>query len=344
MLKKSILVISALLFSSSVFANLPYSPIQFPRDEAAHYDNVPYPVGNMSEWWYYNGKLTTTDGRNFGYYVSYNYFQLDFNGNKIVVPMLQIQITDIDKKVVYGNSVVVPSNETEFNTRELQVKFNKDITLRMDHGTYVVNAAVKSKQGTDIRIAFRLTPAREVLLVNEIGYADMWSDTNTYYYSQTHLDTMGTLEIGKEKLTIDEKHSLSWMDHQWGDFFVIPGIHQWTWSSVQLENGLEVNIDTVLDPRTHAFLSSLASIVMPDGSHVYTRNIKITPRIDPGHQHPLYYTMSVPDIHLEMTIESLVPDQDVNGISEGISGVTAVFDGKPVKGYAYAESTIVQKQ
>jgi predicted secreted hydrolase len=133
------------------------------------------------------------------------------------------------------------------------------------------------------------------------------------------------------------------MDHQWGDFFIIPGINQWTWSSVQLENGLEINLNTILDPTTKNLLSSLASIVMPDGSHVYTQNIKITPRIDPSHKHPLYYTMSIPDIHLEMSVNSLVPDQDVNGISEGISSVEAVFNGNTVKGYAYAESTIEQQ-
>ena len=340
MLKKSLLASATLLFSSMAFANLPYYPIQFPRDEAAHYDNVPYKVGNMSEWWYYNGKLTTTDGRNFGYYISYNYFQLDVNGTKIMVPMLQVQISDIDKQVVYGNSVFTPAKETEFSTTELRAKFNKDITLEMDHGTYVVNATVQSKKGETISLAFRLTPERDVLLINENGIADMWSDTNTYYYSQTHLNTSGTLAIGNEKFTIDTKRTLSWMDHQWGDFMINPLVNQWTWSSIQLENGIEINMDTIVDAKTKEPISSLANIVMPDGSHVYTRNIKITPRIDPDHKHPLSYTFSIPDIHLEMVVNSLVPDQDVNGISEGVSTVEAVFEGKVVKGFAYTESTI----
>jgi predicted secreted hydrolase len=340
MFKKSLLALSTLLISGSVSANLPYFPVQFPRDEAAHYDNVPYTVNNMSEWWYYNGKLTTTDGRNFGYYISYNYFQMDFFGKKIVVPMLQVQITDIDKQMVYGNTVLKSSHETEFSTQNLQVKFDKNTTLHMENSTYIVNATVSSKNGESLRIAFRLTPTRDVLLINEKGLADMWGDTNSYYYSQTHLSTAGTLEIGKEKFTIDTQKSLSWMDHQWGDFMINPKINQWIWSSVQLENGMEINLDTIMDPKTKLPTSRLANVVMPDGSHVYTRNITITPRINPQHKHPLYYTISIPDLHLEMSLASLVPDQDVNGISEGISSVEATINGLAVKGYAYAESTI----
>jgi predicted secreted hydrolase len=340
MLKKILLTLSTLLCCSTTFANLPYSPIQFPRDEAAHTDNVPYPVTNLSEWWYYNGKLTTTDGRNFGYYISYNYFQWNFKGTKILTPLFQIQITDIDKQQVYGSSILLPAKDVSFSTQALQIRMSKDMTLSMDHNTYVLDATVQSKQNVPLHLSFRLTPARDALLINGNGMNDMWDGTNTYYYSQTHLLTEGTLSIGNENFTIDTQHSLSWMDHQWGDFFVVPKVNQWTWASVQLENGVEINLDTIIDPKTKELIST-ASIIMPDNSRVYTHNLTITPKIDARYKHPLYYVISIPEIHLEMAVNSLVPDQDVNGISEAVSAVDATLNGVAVKGYAYAESTVV---
>lgn len=343
MFKKLLLSSCLALSSLSAWANLPYYPIQFPRDEAAHQADVPYPVGTMSEWWYYNGKLTSTNGRQFGYYLSYNRFQVDFFGNKFVVPRLEIQITDIDNKVVYGTVLMPQENETEFSTNKLHIKFNNDITLNKNQNTYEVNVSIPSKQGTQLHLNLHLTPTRDVLLINGNGIGDMWSGTNSYYYSQTHLNTSGTMAIGNEKLTIDANKSLSWMDHQWGDFIIIPGVNQWTWSSVQLENGLEINLGEVLDPqdpKAKKPLGSAASIVMPDGSHVYTRNLKVTPHPDPSYKHPLRYSIEIPDIDLQLELNSFVPGQDVNGISEGISEATGIFQGKAVKGHAYAESTI----
>ncbi len=341
---KKILLGSCLALSSlSAWANLPYFPIQFPRDEAAHQADTPYPVSTLSEWWYYNGKLTSTNGRHFGCYLSFNRYQLDFNGTKIAVPRFEIQITDIDNKVVYGTAVIPQASDTEFSTSELKITFSKDIALQKNQNTYEINVSVPSKQGPELQLTLHLTPTRDVLLVNKNGLGDMWSGTNSYYYSQTHLNTTGTMAIGNEKLTLDENNSLSWMDHQWGDFIIIPGINQWTWSSIQLDNGLEINLDVVLDPtdpKSKKPLHSDASIVMPDGNHIYTHNVQITPHLDPSYKHPLRYSIEIPEINLQLELNSYVPGQDVNGISEGISEATGLFQGQAVKGHAYAESTV----
>jgi len=334
-----------IFFSCSAYANLPYFPIEFPRDEAAHNANVPYPVGTMSEWWYYIGKLTSVEGRNFGFYLSYNYFQPEINGHKIMVPALYLQITDLDKQKIYGNVIFYPPKNTFFSTQDLQVVFGKEATLIKSGDAYVVSANIKSKQGPLLQFNAQFIPTRAPLLINQTGLTDMWNNTNSYYYSQTHLKLTNnsTIQIGDEKFTIDPARSIAWMDHQWGDFLIIPRMNQWLWDGIQLDNGLEINMATVLNSITKKPVNVLASIVMPDDSRVYTKNLTITPHLDPIHKHPLSYTITVPDIKLQLFINSLAPDQDVNGISEAISSAEGTFNGQPIQGYAYAECTVFYK-
>lgn len=54
-------------FASMAHASLPYVPLDFPRDEAAHYQNIPYSFDRLIEWWYFNGKLVTDEGRHLSF-------------------------------------------------------------------------------------------------------------------------------------------------------------------------------------------------------------------------------------------------------------------------------------
>ena len=50
----------------------------------------------------------------------------------------------------------------------------------------------------------------------------MGDDTIAIYYTYTRLNTMGYIQIDNETFEIDSEKSLSWMDHQWGDFITLP--------------------------------------------------------------------------------------------------------------------------
>jgi len=346
---KKIIAAALTLTSLPALANFPYYPIQFPRDEAAHYAAVPYSVQNLSEWWYYNGKLTTQDGRNFGYYISYNYYILtDKKGKKSTIPRFSLQIADIDNQKVYGNTVVYPANQMVASTDTLNFAYSNDVTLQQINGQYVVNAKIKSKDGHVLQVSMQLTPERDPLLVtqntDQPGLVNMWNNTNSYYYSQTEVNTAGTIQIDDQTYTIDPTQSLSWMDHQWGDFVIVPGATQWIWSSVQLTNGLQINLSNIVDPKTKRPVTTNASIVMLDNSRVYTSTVIITPIMDPNHKHPLKYHFEIPTINLQFDADTYVPDQDVNGISEAISSVTGMWNGQHVNGNACVESIVDYKK
>jgi predicted secreted hydrolase len=324
------------------FARLPYYPIEFPRDDSGHYENVPYPVTNMMEWWYFNGKLTSISGRQLGYFISFNYV---YKAPNVMVPLLQLQVTDIDNKKVYSKQFTLSNKNTYHisTTTPLDVRFG-NMDLRKNNNTFEVQGTVQSAQGPNLEFSLNLTPKREALLIGGKGLVDMWDDKNSYYYSFTEVATSGYMRIGNELFQLEPQKSLSWMDHQWGDFLVVPGKNQWLWTSIQLENGLDVNMGTIVDKVTKKPVSGSANILMPDNTKVFVLDkdrITFTPHpVQPGHKHPETYDIAIPDIGLNLTLDALAPDQDQNGIWEGISRADGSWNGQPIHGQATSESMI----
>lgn len=344
---KMMILIIASLMSFNVWAKLPYYPIEFPRDEAAHFENVPYQgqFKKMMEWWYFNGTLVSKTGKKLGYYISFNYMYEPTRN--IMVPFIQFQVTDIDYQKVYAKQLFLLDPKTySFSSTALDIHYGDKYSLQKINGTYLLQGNIPSNQGVNLEFALRLTqkPVSDVLLVNEKGLVDMWNDTNSYYYSFTKLMTSGYFKVGNEFYELDPKNSLSWFDHQWGDFIIVPGQNQWMWTSIQLENGLDINLGVILDKVTKQPASATVNIVMPDNSRVFITDISkfkyIPQEVKPGEKHPLSYELDIPQIKLHLNLTALAAGQDLNGIWEGVSKVEGVYQGQPIKGQAYTENTV----
>ncbi len=345
--KLQILIVTGFVYitSLSAWANLPYHPINFPRDEAAHYENAAYPVNTMSEWWYYNGKLTSKSGRQLGYYLSYNYLKWDERGKTKIVPQFSIQITDIDNKKVYGKTFFILDNSFSISTQDLNVTFGKEISLRKNQNSFFMEGLTQTEQGPQIEYSMQLTPLREPLFVQQTGLIDMGDGTNSYYYTYTRLTTLGYIKIGNEFFEIDPVKSLSWMDHQWGDFVILPWRYQWMWASIQLENGMDILLGNILDPKTKEIIRGSANIIMPDNSRKYIFDFKndfiYQPRESlPGQHTPLKYQLDIHSIDLHLQIDALVPGQYVNGIWEGVSEAKGTAWDSSIRGQAYTEYSV----
>lgn len=330
------------LLADFAWANLPYHPIQFPRDEAAHHANVPYSTQRLSEWWYYNGTLTSSTGRKFGYYINYCYLQS--NSKKPTVRYLGIQITDIDKQKVYGTRAFFSENDSSYATDHLEIQLGKNISLKKLGATFFLAGDVLAKNDK-LQFSLQLTPSAlrpTPLLINGTGLVDMWENKNSYYYSYTQLMTTGWLAINAERFDLDAQKSLSWMDHQWGDFIVKPGINQWFWTSVQLANGLEINLGKIIDNKTRKQIGGWANVILPDDKRIYLLNFadfSYLPQ-ETMQKFPLKYDLLIPSLDLVLHSQALAPKQDANIIWEAVSEVSGSYQGKIVSGQAYAESTV----
>lgn len=345
-LKKIIYGLSTtFLMNTIAFANLPYYPITFPRDEAAHFTNVPYPVTNMTEWWYYNGKFTTMSGRNFGYCIFYLYVQVIKNGKQLRGPMVYFLLTDIDKQIVYkfiNHNLPI----TKLNSKNLDLAFGENFTLqRNSDNRYALIFNATTENGSKVQMNLTLEPSmkRPVMLIGKTGLINMWNNTNSYYYSRTNLRmTQGDFKIDDDTYKINPAKSLSWMDHQWGDFMLDPLSHPWVWASIQLDNGLEMNVMGKYHPIFNKADNMAANIFLPNGQYIYTTQVEYTPaKIESGQIYPESYTLSIKSLNLSLKLDSLVPGQYAGYTSEAVSSATGTFQGLPVKGQAYIENTSV---
>jgi len=128
-MRKLYIAIFLFLLCNLSYANLPYFPLNFPRDEAAHYQDIPYTYTNLMEWWYFDGKLTTDDGRNFSYDITFfNPAQMS-GGNPLMRQSLHMQIADIDNKKSYG-MISNLSNAVKISTNKLYIIDGNDYLLK----------------------------------------------------------------------------------------------------------------------------------------------------------------------------------------------------------------------
>jgi predicted secreted hydrolase len=341
MFKKLVLsAVCSLMLGSTAFANVPYYPIQFPRDDAGHLANTPYPVKNMSEWWYYSGKLTSEKGRHFGYYfIIFNITH--YVGKKVSIPFYTLQLTDIDNNKVYGNVVFYPNKETQISTKQLDIALGKDkeVTLQNSSGVFQLNSTTQTKQKNVVKLSLAMKPQRKPLFIGKNGLIPMGPDTNSYYYSFTRLSTTGSIQIDNETFKIDPNQSSSWMDHQWGDF-ILSGKNKWFWTSIRLDNNMDLNLTNVLDSSTkEPGAIKMTNILMPDGKVIFTSDFTVKQTVHNPYEFPLTYDIEVKPIQLKLHITSLADNQNCNTFWEGISKVDGTYKGKPVHGYTYVENT-----
>jgi predicted secreted hydrolase len=343
-MRKICITIFLLFFCKLTYANLPYFPVTFPRDEAAHYKNVPYAFNQMIEWWYFNGKFTTDDGRNFSYDIALFNSAMTF-GTVITKPMLHIQIADLDNKKGYGTATAYPLNSGKISTEKLDIILNDDYSLhkeiRNGKEVYILKAVAHDGE-TSLAFDLVLDPVSQAFLINENGLMPMPNNTNSYYYSIPHFKTTGTIKINNTNYQINKNPGDSWMDHQWGDFNVKS--NGWEWFSIRLENGLNANIFLNIEYKSNSVVGGLATIVLPSGEKrvIAYNDFKVTRDNYWFDQklslsYPMTFNILFPTLGLEVRNVAAFPEQEIHGYWEGYCHVNAVYNKQDVAGFSYTE-------
>lgn len=343
-MRKICISILLLFFCHLTYANLPYFPLTFPRDEAAHYKNIPYTFAQLIEWWYFNGKLTTDEGKNLSYDIALFNPAISI-GNIITKPSLHMQIADLDNKKTYGTAIDYLPNAGKISTEKLDIIVNDDYSLQKKtlNGKEVYILKAEGHNG-DISLKFDLIldPVSQAFLINENGLMPMPNDTNSYYYSIPHFKTTGTIKINDSTYQINKNPGDSWMDHQWGDFDV--QTNGWEWFSIRLENGLIANIFLNIEFKTKKVVNGLANIILPSGEKrfisykdfiVSRDNYWFDQKLSISY--PMTFNIAFPELGLEITNVAAFTEQEMHGYWEGYCNVNAVYKKQDVAGFSYTE-------
>ena len=127
-MKKLTLIFILLILSTVACANFPYCPIPFPRDEAAHYDNIPYDYNTLIEGWYLNGKAVSDDNNNISYNIAMLYPAKRVFGYAVTKPIIHMQVVNINNQKSYGTATEYAVDSGNVSTTKLDITIGYKIT------------------------------------------------------------------------------------------------------------------------------------------------------------------------------------------------------------------------
>lgn len=209
--------------------------LTMPADFGAHPDY-------KTEWWYATGWLTTADGQPLGFQVT---FFRSATGHDRANPSAFAPKQLIIAHAAVSDAAVGHLLHDQQSAREgfglayakvgdTDVKLDDWHMVRGADGSYQVS--VKAR---DFVLQLHLAPSQPLLLQGELGYSRKGPNPAqaSYYYSEPHLRTTGTLSRpGRAAQAVT---GTSWLDHEWSSQVLDPaaGAAGWNWIGANLADG-----------------------------------------------------------------------------------------------------------
>ncbi|QBQ39236.1 carotenoid 1,2-hydratase [Pseudoduganella plicata] len=253
----------------------PGATLTFPRDFGAHPDY-------KTEWWYATGWLTTKDGRQLGYQVTFfrSATGADADNPSQFAPKQMIighaALSDpTHGKLLHDQRVARAGFGLAYaKTGDTDVRLDDWHMVRKADGSYDI--VVK---GAGFALALTLTPTQPVLLQGRGGYSQKGPrpEQASYYYSKPQLRTSGT--VTRADGTRTAVGGTTWLDHEWSTQVLGQDAAGWDWVGANLDDGGALMAFTIRD-RQGAKLWAHATWRDPSGkmSHYAPGEVNFTPR------------------------------------------------------------------
>lgn len=335
-----------------------------PRSFSFPLDHGPHPE-YQTEWWYYTGNLDTTDGRHFGYQLTFFRRAIapspspgtaddiprvsDWTTNQVY--FAHFAISDVKnnrhssiERFSRGAAGLAGATGNPFRVwlEDWSVDSVQAPALPLD-GSVVRLRAEDSGRAIDLT----LTADKPPVLEGDAGLSPKSAQMGnaSYYYSLTRLATSGTLNVDGETLTVK---GLSWMDHEFGTTALGPDAVGWDWFSIQLSDGREVMFFQIRNKDGSIEPLSGGTLVEPDGTARHLTRDLVTLQVletwtsPSGGKYPARWNLVIPSEKTELMIKPYIADQEMR-VSiiywEGAVQVDGHSNGAPVRGSGYVELT-----
>ncbi len=225
--------------------------IDFSKDHGMHSQA-------LSEWWYFNGHLTGPDGK------KYSYVFCLFRGFSMFY-FAHISFTDESSQSFTFDRIFYPSSKVKLSKQTADISYGNEQTIEQyGHSEFKIKAKLKA-----IRLDLVLDLEKSPLLINNKGLIDM-EGGHSMYYSLTRLRTSGYIMIEGQPVPVKGR---SWMDHQWGNFYVLT--RGWDWFSFQMDDSTEYNLYSFRNIKGKT-LNQYANILDEQNKSTYQRQIGIS--------------------------------------------------------------------
>ena len=209
---------------------LPAKTLAFPRDRGSHPDF-------KTEWWYITGHCTS-GGREFGFQLTFFRSRVDSTQamtSKFAAKQLlfaHAAITNVQGKKLHHDQRISRDGfgVASASQTNMDIKL-RDWTLRADGQRYTADLSA-----ADFGIKLQFTETQSVLLQGKNGLSRKGPDEKqaSYYYSQPHLATTGRLRVQGQTFEVT---GTAWLDHEWSQELLAPGVVGWDWIGMNLTDG-----------------------------------------------------------------------------------------------------------
>jgi len=329
-----------------------YSPrtFVFPRDHGPH-------DGYATEWWYYTGNLRAEDGGEYGY-------QLTFF-RRALAPGQPQRASDLAATQLYMAHFAVTSGPARQHRSfdrfsrgagglagatglpSFAVWLEDWRAEQTGPGQYRLTAQTETESGR-MAIDLILTESRPPLLHGDRGLSQKGPEAGnaSYYYSLVRLQSRGRVTFDDATTTVS---GLSWMGHELGTSALSADATGWDWFAVTLDNGVVLMFAQVRSASGRPQDIFEGTLSYADGRQVAIRpdDFTLTPTgqwTSPttGIEYPSGWQVAFPAYAIDLTIEPLIPDQEMTVAFvyyEGATTIRGTMEGKPVNGRGYVELT-----
>jgi len=325
---------------------------EFPRDHGSH-------DAFRTEWWYYTGNVTTSDGRAFGYQLTF--FRRAMPPDQIkTLPskwsltqlyLAHFAVSDLSKKQFHYAEKISRAGlgKAGAESGRLHAWIDRwsaeSPAARSDH--HLLQAA----EG-DLAIQLDLSPEKPLVIHGNHGVSRKGTEAGqaSHYYSFTRMKTTGKLTIGKELFDVT---GTSWMDHEFGSADLGEDLVGWDWFSLQLDNQTELMLYRLRRADGSASPVSSGTFIDRDGQghHLTIEDVSLEPLsywTSPVSKarYPQRWRLSVPSQQLTLEVIPLMAEQELATTRstdvtywEGAIEVSGVAGDTKVKGHGYMELT-----
>jgi predicted secreted hydrolase len=342
-------VLEGMPVSSGTFARVTGpSTLVFPQDFGAHPDT-------QTEWWYFTGNLSSADGRQFG-------FQLTFFRRGLLGPDVRTERSSAwaADQVYLAHFALTDVNNGAFHPFEriergaagmagasgdplFQVWLRDWSVKQVDGQAYQLRAF---QDGLGLELNLR--DVKGPILQGEQGYSQKGPEAGnaSTYVSLTRLETEGQVTLAGQKLAVS---GTTWMDHEFGTSALAAEQIGWDWFSIQLDDGRELMMYTIRRKDGTIDPFSRGAVIAKDGSIDSLQSEDFAIQVDKtwksphsGGTYPAAWTVRVTKIGMQLKIVPVLADQELNNSFvywEGAVRIEGSQDGKTLKGVGYTELT-----
>ncbi len=302
--------ISALLLAGFELyrAALPGYRYEFPRD---HFNHPEF----QTEWWYYTGNLRDTQGRRFGFELTFFRQGVDRGQESATVWdvrdawLAHLALSDIaGGRFLHAERLNRSGAGLAGASLDLARVWNGNWHVAWD-----LASGTQHMQAIDPRFSFNLTLGAlkppVVHGINGVSQKAAGAGQASHYVSFTRLETRGEIVLEGQTFQVA---GLSWMDHEFFTEQLAVTQVGWDWFSLQLDDNTEIMLFRLRRKDGAADPYSAGTYIDARGRTIHLAHDAFS--VTPGKlwkEYPIEWGIRVPSLGIDVQITTRLPQQEV---------------------------------